>query len=480
MSTGKVNNKVSYIHVAIMLILTFGIGFLPPFGQITEMGMKVLGVFAGLIYGWIFIDLLWTSLFGFVALGLTGQTTVMGAFASGFGNATLLICLVVAVFSEALNRIGITQTIAYWLLSRKMFVGRPWLLVFAICFITIILGVAGGSFAAVFLLWNVVITIGELGGYKKGAPIISLLIGMILFLGFGGGQIVPFQSAPLLYAGFMPAGFEIQAVPFFVLGLIEISAVGVIMLLVAKFILKVDASNFVLTEELSNQYAQIKSNKYQKAGLILLVAYFIVLFMPSLFPTAPFSPLLSSIGIMGFSFIYIFIFAAWKKEDGESVIDVLECFKHGIPWAVMALFAVTFPLSSALQSPDTGVLATINATFVPMFSSLSPGVFLIACAIVLGLITQVLHNVVLAAIFMPFLAPVYATMGGDLHTFYMVLYLVLQAAYATPAGCMAAGLLFGHEQVTTKNAYLFGGMFVIVNMIVVLCMIPAFNMFFAG
>ena len=67
-------NTISYIHVAIMLALMLGGGYLPPIAQITPIGMKVLGVFLGLVYGWCFIDLLWTSVLGFFALGLTGYT----------------------------------------------------------------------------------------------------------------------------------------------------------------------------------------------------------------------------------------------------------------------------------------------------------------------------------------------------------------------------------------------------------------------
>ena len=60
-TTAEKKKMVGYIHIAIMLVITFGVGFLPPFGQITELGMKVLGCFLGVVYGWIFIDLLWVS-----------------------------------------------------------------------------------------------------------------------------------------------------------------------------------------------------------------------------------------------------------------------------------------------------------------------------------------------------------------------------------------------------------------------------------
>ena len=69
-------NTAYYIHCIIFVLLTIGIGFLPPFGQITTMGMKVLGVFVGVIYGWIFIGFIWPSFFGMIVLGLTGYSNI--------------------------------------------------------------------------------------------------------------------------------------------------------------------------------------------------------------------------------------------------------------------------------------------------------------------------------------------------------------------------------------------------------------------
>lgn len=65
-------NMISYIHVAIMIVLMLCGGFLPTFGQVTPLGMKVFGVFLGLLYGWIFVGILWPSVLGFFTLSLTG------------------------------------------------------------------------------------------------------------------------------------------------------------------------------------------------------------------------------------------------------------------------------------------------------------------------------------------------------------------------------------------------------------------------
>ena len=60
----------AYLHVIVFFALTLGTGFLSPPG-ITEMGMNILGVFLGLLYGWSFIGFAWPSMICLVALGFT-------------------------------------------------------------------------------------------------------------------------------------------------------------------------------------------------------------------------------------------------------------------------------------------------------------------------------------------------------------------------------------------------------------------------
>ena len=64
-------NKLYWMHSFISLALMFGFGFLPPIEPITAMGMKVLGAFLGLLYGWMFIEVGWPSLFGVLALSMS-------------------------------------------------------------------------------------------------------------------------------------------------------------------------------------------------------------------------------------------------------------------------------------------------------------------------------------------------------------------------------------------------------------------------
>ena len=124
------------------------------------------------------------QLFGFAVLTMTGYATANEVLASGFGNATFLMVLLGAAFAECLNQIGVTEGIAYWLLSKKIFVGRPWLLIVALCVCAFLMSMGNGGVAAVFLLWTITMKIGEISGYKPGSKVLNMLIAFICYIAF--------------------------------------------------------------------------------------------------------------------------------------------------------------------------------------------------------------------------------------------------------------------------------------------------------
>ena len=103
---------------------------------------------------------------------------------------------------------------------------------------------------------------------------------------------------------------------------------------------------------------------------------------------------------------------------------------------------------------------------------------LILLMVIIGLITQVMHNVVIGAIFIPIFAPLVISMGGNPLVFFFMFYFILQCAYATPAGSMMAAMVFGKENIPTKHAYLYGIMFWAVSEVVLIAMMPLWNLVF--
>ena len=125
-------NAMKYIHIIIMFVIWFVVKSLPPFAGITEMGMAILGITLALLYGWIMVDLLWPSLFGFVLLQLSGYTTILGGLAAGIGNQSVLMVFILLAFTAGISQLGVSDMIASWLMQRKIFIGRPLVMVFGL------------------------------------------------------------------------------------------------------------------------------------------------------------------------------------------------------------------------------------------------------------------------------------------------------------------------------------------------------------
>lgn len=127
----KMNANVKfYIELAVYLLITFGIGFLPPFGAITPFGMKILGVFIGTIFGWIVFEMVWPSLFALCALGWIGYTSIGEGFASGLSYYMIPMMFACYIVVGAVVDSKAALFIAQWIISRKITIGKPEVIVF--------------------------------------------------------------------------------------------------------------------------------------------------------------------------------------------------------------------------------------------------------------------------------------------------------------------------------------------------------------
>lgn len=62
MAQQAAQKAVNPIHYVIVVALSFGFAYLPPFAALTPYGMGILGSFLGAIWGWLTIGMLWPSL----------------------------------------------------------------------------------------------------------------------------------------------------------------------------------------------------------------------------------------------------------------------------------------------------------------------------------------------------------------------------------------------------------------------------------
>lgn len=473
----KNKNGQWYINIAIMLAIYGLFSVLPPISSITEMGMKVLGLTIALLWGWITVDLMWTSLLGFVLLQFTGYTTLLAGLVAGIGNSTVLMTLVLLAFAVALSEIGASDIIAAWLISRKVFIGRPMVLVLGLLFGTALISAAGGGMACIFIIWDLLRSICKMNGVAEEDTLKGVLMGMVLYCGMIG-FILPWQNTIWLFGGFWQkgaGGLEIPAMNVFYCGLIWCLLSILLCVFVFKFLYRMDFSKFLITAEIAAQYTQKKATKQQKAGIILLGVYIALLLYANIFKDNVLAGWVNALGVVGLSVVYITIFAIWKDESGKSVLNVAKCFT-ATPWPVIMLIAITIPLGDALQSADTGVMGAITAWLLPLVNGMSPTLFICVCTVLLTLLTQVLHNVICGAVFFPLLTPIVIQMGGNPYVFLVTVFIGLMSAYATPAASMFAGLVFGTKDISTKAGYLAGWTYTVITVFILIVLMPVWHL----
>ena len=474
MSTqSKSKNTAYYINCLIFVAITFGVGFLPAFGQITPMGMKVLGVFLGLIYGWIFLGFVWPSLFGMLALGFTGYSNVLGVFSAAFGNNVVLQCFFVFVFVALLDVSGLTNFIAKWCVSRKICAGRPWVLT-ALFFVASFL-VAGciNLYGGIIILWSIFYQICKVTGFKKDDAYVAYMVSGIVFIGTISIVSLPFLPLAIIYYGLLgeaAAGFVMPTASIALDGLLIVFFCGLVYWLVGKYILKIDVSPLKNAEEELTQYRNQKINKEQIIAIISLVFFMIIALMPSLMPAGPAKKLISNYGILGAACTIIIIQCMRRDKNGKPLYTFGQLVQKGVSWDIVVMFAASMPVSSALESGDTGIVTTIVSSLLPIFSNASPMVFILLCMAIFWLITQVAHNLILVIVFMPTLATIGTSLGINPYLFCLLFCMTTNCAFMTPGASAQAAMLFGNSDwISTKDAYKHCTIFAVIALLVIAC-----------
>ena len=123
-------NTSYYIKALITVVIMFGFGQLPPIDPITPLGMNIVGIFIGLLFGWMTIGLIWPSILGCVALVLIGGMSVADVLAGGWGSTTQMLIFFMIVVAGIVEQSGVSRFIAMFLITRKWVLGKPWIFTF--------------------------------------------------------------------------------------------------------------------------------------------------------------------------------------------------------------------------------------------------------------------------------------------------------------------------------------------------------------
>lgn len=441
---------VNFFHYVVVIAFCLFFRFLPGPAGITPMGMGLLGVFIGAVYGWIFIDMLWPSLMGLLGAGLT---IGMGKMLAGsFGTDSVMMLAFCMIVVGVAMKTGAFDWLVKVLLSNKMMQGRPWLTIWLIFLIAfpmgfvhcIVMMVVLGAFGTTMFKACGVARNDKLAVFYYLGCAFSLMMGQVM-LPFIGTGLVFYRSYTTMFPD-MP----MQMAPYIAFMI----AMGVIMLtafmLLMRFVFRVDASPLA---NFCNDCRIEPATRDQRISLIAFVC-FIVLCVFSSLSLGPVSEFLSQFGIIGILLAMSCFLALLPSGDGGKLAD-LEGLLGTANWGQLCMVGLIMVFATYFSSADAGIMGAVRQLFAP-FMGLSPWMFIIIMLVIAVVLTNISNNMIVMIVILPFLVSYASEVGLAPTMVTVLLYLMVQLALATPAASPVAAIAFTQEwadsQAMTKNA----------------------------
>lgn len=464
------------IYSIVIIALMLGVGFLPAIGSITPFGMKILGIFFGLIVAWTAGIVGWPTILALVCLTTCQDVTQLQAvWGSILSNQNLWQVAWALVFCWAISKCGLMDTLGRWILNLKFIKKGPYWLLSTFWIAAFVIGAL--TFNAVpptILLWSVFYSIMQDLGIQKYSKFSSAVLINICCFSYLGAVIFPFCPFPAITNGlFLNAGLDAVATNgFYVLYSFSISiAYFIISLVITKFVIKpkidFDTANLKLSKE---KVVFTTNNKIALASILFLVLFLI---LSSALPAELIiTKWMNKINFTGAVVILVAILSFCPSDDNpdKKVIDVVDAFKNGIDWTMIFIIAMAFYMATLLTSETTGISTFLVNLTNPLLGGRSAFATIAILIITGAILTNCFNNLVCATILIP-LAMVYCIANGANVAILTVAFpIVLIQGCVMPSGSVLGALMHGNKEwLKSSDIYILASIYTMTLAIVVAC-----------
>ncbi|MFZ7101075.1 MAG: SLC13 family permease [Peptococcaceae bacterium] len=482
----KANNFLYIFHCVIGLFLMFGFGMIKPIAPLTPVGMQVLGIFAGLIYLWSFVSVLWPSLLGLLALGLSDYATMPQVLFNGFGDKIPILVLFAMILFGAIQHAGVIKYISRWFLTRKIINGRPVIFSFIVIYCAYVLSALGATtLPAILFMWSVLYSVLEDVGYKKGDKYTSIMVIGTMFGAISGQAAKPFTgSALMVIAAFeKTTNIHLEYLPYMVYGFIMSSLGIVIFSLLIKFVFKPDMSKIAnISTDRFEQDKLPKMTLQQKVLFTCLFGFLAIVLLPSILPQSFWlGALLNKLGAWGIVIGFV-VGLCLFKIDGKPILNFKEIVGRHVSWDVYFLVVMCMAVSGGLTADATGIKPFLVQLFQPLLGGHSVYGFSVILLITALIITNIANNAVMGVLLMPIMYGFALENGTNLPALATAMVFMLHYAIMIPGASPYAAILHGNtDWVEPKEIYKYGSV-IVISMLVMFLLIglPLANMIFSA
>ncbi len=430
----------------------FSVRLLPPVPPLTPQGMALIGIFLGVLYGWIFIEIIWPSLAGMLALVLIGGLSPEVMLAQSFGSSTVVMMFFIFVFCAAINHYGVSKQLSLWIITRKFIIGRPWLFTCMFLLSVMLLGGLTSASPATLIGWSILYGICDVCGYKKGDDYPKMMVFGVVYAALVGMSLIPFKQLALTIMGTYEAisGSSIDYAGYMVTALVICLVCSLLFLLFARFVVRPDVGR--LASLRAEALGCVSFSGSQKIVLGFLLALVMLLLIPAFLPEdLPPVGLLRRIGNTGVCMLVIAVMCA-LRSNGRPFLP-FRAMTGGVAWGIIFILALVQPLSGAMAAPESGITPFFLSVLQPVFGSSSP-MFFAACMGLLALcLCQFINNGAVGAALMPVIFSYCSGNGTNPVPAVILVVMSVHLAFLTPAATSAAALLHGNEWTSSRNIW---------------------------
>ncbi len=446
MAEEKTTVKVSYwIHTVIVFVLMFGFPYLPVISPLTPLGMQVVGIFLGCLYGWTMVDVVWPSFLGLLALGFTEFNTMTGTFQAAYGGDTYLFVFFMLSFAALISKAGVTDFIAKWVISRKIAKGRPWTVAWLIYTAAYLVGALVSVMPSIVICWTLTYQLCHEYGYTNKDLYPKLMVIGVVNAALMGHSVFPFKALAVMMLNVLNTqlGVNVDFAQFTVFAFVLGYGGVLIYLAICKFIYKPDVSCIL---ESTYVYENTeKLNTYQKQVLALLAIVVLAMFLPGFLPDCAIKVFLKTLGNTGVVVSALLLCALLIMKDGKKFGDVPVMIKDGVPWPTMILLATAMTIASAIGG-ETGIKELFQQALSPIFAGHGTALFFILVIVVGVLLTNIINNVVVGLILVPIVCTFSVTLNFPPEILIVAICLLLNVTFLLPSGSPIAAFLHGNAE----------------------------------
>lgn len=453
-ASSKKKDLKYYILCLIGFFFLFGFGRLAPIAPLTPVGMQILGIFIGVVFMWSTVGIIWPSILGIVAFGMSDYCTMNEAITSSLGNPVIWQVLMILIIAGAITESGVGEYIARWLISKKFVNGRPLLFSTVFLFGFFITSAITNSFAAIFLSWAVLYGIADMVGYKKGDKYMTVMLIYATIAGALGDFVIPFKGWQIaLCAAFSKAtGTELSYVQYIACAIVLGALMILLLSLSLKFIFRVDMSRIRDFDAscLSNEEGaklNYKQKAYFSTFLLVIVSTVATTVLPSGWWIVKLFSRLTGGGVFALAVVIL----CFVRVNGEPLLDFNRAVIAGVKWECIFICAAAIPLANALSSPDTGFGPLCSQFIQPMVAGKGV-VFIVAIMILANLVlTNFGSNTGIAMLLIPLGIPLCQQFNIPTSLMGILIIYTASMGFILPGASAVSAVLYGNSWLRPKQ-----------------------------